>query len=220
MKVPVPSAPSAPRWLGVENVELVGAPPALEPALREALGWKPGMRWGPLEPYRAARRVREAFPCLSGVRVRRSWSGRAARFEAALREPAAAIVRGGKREAYLGRDGTVFAAPEGVYAEPLPVVGWGERPAAAELGELARLLAAAALPGALPAGLKGLRRGEDGWTISSADGAELLWGPLEWTDEKISRLKEVYDDALPRFGALQSADLRHFGDGKIMVTPR
>ncbi|MEI8191247.1 MAG: hypothetical protein WCI75_16145, partial [candidate division NC10 bacterium] len=115
-----------------------------------------------------------------------------------------------------------FEAPAGVYPAPLPAADLTLLAAGAPLQELARLVAAADVPDALPGRLLTLRYdpAEEGWTAGLSDGTTLRWGSLDWTDEKFERLREVFADALPRFGPLLAADLRHFEDGKILVRPR
>jgi len=219
---PAPSISVLPRFARVDSVSVLGAPPALERGLLASLGWKAGERWGPVRPYRAARRLRAAFPCIRDVALRRSWLSRSVLYEVALREPLAALYRSGRPSGYLGREGEIFEAPEGVYAQPLPAADVTLLPAGAPLEELARFIERAGLPDALPAKLAALRYdpAEGGWTAGLADGTALRWGGLDWTEEKFERLREVFADALPRFGALLAADLRHFEDGKIFVRPR
>ena len=211
-----------PRFARVESVSVLGAPPALERGLLAALDWKAGERWGPVQPYCVARRLREAYPCVRDIAVRRSWLSRSVLFDVALREPVAALYRSGRLLGYLGREGEAFEAPAGIYAQPLPVTDVTLLPAGTPLGELARLIETAGIPEALPAKLLTLRYdpAEEGWTAGLADGTALKWGALDWTEEKLERLREVFADALPRFGPLLAADLRHFEDGKILVRPR
>lgn len=220
---PVRPSPQGPRRLGVDSVELSGAPQSLRAPMLRALGWEDGKHWGLLEPYRAARRLREDFPCLRTARVRRAWRARSARFEVELREPAAEIVRSGRRGEYVDDQGRLFQVPEGVYASSgLPAVEFESAPPQAELRAVVRLFQASARPQILPARIVRMRRAAegDGWVATAADGATFLWGELEWTDEKLGRLREVYGDVFSRFGALASADLRHFSEGKIFVKPR
>jgi cell division septal protein FtsQ len=214
-------APASPGWSSVEAVEVSGAPESLREPFLRGLGWEAGMRWGGLEPYRAARRLRAAFPCLRDVRVRRSWKAHAARFEVTLKQAEAAVVRSGRRGEYLDAQGRVFSAPEGVYvSSSLPVVEIVREPAEQELREAMRLFKAAGETKALPARIVRLCSAAGGWTATAADGATLAWGKMEWTQEKIIRLAEVYADATARFGAPASADLRHFSEGRIFVKPR
>lgn len=222
LKLPALSSSRLPGFTRVESIAVFGAPPALERRLLDALGWKAGDRWGLARPYRVARRLREAFPCVEAVSVHRSWSGRSVRCDVALRRPWAAALRNGKPAGYLGGDGSIFNAPAGVYAEPLPEADVTLLPEGADLRELARLIAAAGEPGALPAKPAALKYdpAQGGWVAGLADGTALKWGGLDWTQEKLDRLREVFADALPRFGGLLSADLRHFEDGKILVRPR
>ena len=52
-----------------------------------------------------------------------------------------------------------------------------------------------------------------------ADGTKVLWGRLEWTREKLSRLSEAVADARSKEPGAFSADLRWFEDGKVLLTP-
>jgi hypothetical protein len=91
-----------------------------------------------------------------------------------------------------------------------------------ELQELVRLLMAVAAPDALPSRLKSLRLESptEGWSGTLQDGTQLFWGNLQWTEEKLLRLKSSLADAVARFGKIVSADLRSFEDGKILIRPR
>ena len=206
----------------VEAVEVLGAPAGLEHRMRVALDFRPGEVWAPWRPGRVAGELRRRFACLRSVRARREWLSRRVVFETELRTPVARVSRGGAASGLLDAEGEAFAAPEGLYAEGgLPVLDLSGHPADRGLGPLGRLVAAAAAPGALPVRLKGMRyeASEDGWSAALEDGTTLLWGSLRWTDEKLSRLREVFSDARPRFPGGLTADLRSFEDGKIFVRP-
>jgi hypothetical protein len=84
---------------------------------------------------------------------------------------------------------------------------------------LAEFMETVRAPGSLPAGLERLRfePEDDGWIAALSDGTALFWGDLRWTRQKIERLKEVLEDAKPRFGKVNAVDLRYFADGKILV---
>jgi hypothetical protein len=207
----------------VESVEVRGVPAPLQGVFLEGFGWKPGARWGPLAPYWAARRLRRGFSCVRSVRTSRSWFGRRVRFEVELERPVAVATRSGKPAGFLGLEGRLFQAPEGAYGDSsLPEADLTGVASGADLEPLGRMVAAAAVPGALPFRLLRVRPDAegDGWTAMAAGGLTLAWGSLDWTEEKLRRLREVLADAAPRFGAVVSADLRHFEDGKILVTPR
>ncbi|HAH06590.1 MAG TPA: hypothetical protein DCM05_08705 [Elusimicrobia bacterium] len=220
-KLSLPAFSLLPKAARVEALSVFGAPPPLERELLASVGWEAGDRWAPFKDVLVARRLRAAFPCLSRASAHRSWLGRSVRFEVAVREPAAAVHKDGKPAGWLGRDGTLFSAPTGTYSEPVPAADLARWPGG-DLFELARLIVASAQPGALPSKLASLRfdPAEDGWVAFTEDGTALKWGALEWTDEKLERLREVFSDALPRFGGLLSADLRDFEKGRILVRPR
>ena len=165
----------------------------------------------------------ERFSYLREARVRRSWVRRSVVFEVEVRTPLARLVRKSRDEGLLAEDGSRFSLPAELYAdEPLPVVDLGALAEGADLKPLGRMLSSAQAPGALPARLVrlGHEAREAGWAAALEDGTRLLWGTLEFNDEKFVRLAEVLDDAEKRFGAGLTADLRHFEDGKILVRPR
>ncbi|TPW19960.1 MAG: hypothetical protein FD126_2166, partial [Elusimicrobia bacterium] len=103
----------------------------------------------------------------------------------------------------------------------LPRVELGAFPAGGDLGGLARLVLSAGSEGALPA--KPLAYAYDarerGWTVTLEDGTTLAWGGLDWTEEKLRRLREVLADAAGRVPKGFTADLRYFEDGRILVRP-
>ena len=58
---------------------------------------------------------------------------------------------------------------------------------------------------------------QEGWRATLEDGTSVQWGALNWTGEKLSRLREVMEDARGRGLERVSADLRYFEDGKILL---
>lgn len=216
-----PLALPLPEAARVDSLAVRGVPDPLARMLETSLAFVPGQRWGPLKPARAAAALRESYACLREVRARRSWSRRSVAFEAVLREPVARTVRAGRRAGYIDKDGALFTDPAGLFdGADLPEVDIGAYGGA--LGQLSRFLAELARPGALPAPLARLRftDASDGWSATLADGTALSWGDLEWTEQKLSRLREVLSDAASRFGGAAAADLRSFEDGRILVRPR
>ena len=217
----VPSFTLSPPLLRVEGVSVEGAPQALEAPLLRELGPVSGRLWGLREPGRAAARLRSAFPCLREVRAHRDWLARRVRFTVAVRRPAAKALRADGASAWLGDDGTVFPAPEVTFPAP-PSLSVGFGPGKEPDGPaVVKLLAAAAAEGALPSPLARLdsRSAERGWEATLEDGTLLQWGDLNWTEQKLSRLREVLKDARGRFSQGLTADLRFFDDGKILVRP-
>ncbi len=163
--------------------------------------------------------LKARFPMISEVRVRRAWTEKAATLALTVRRAVAPATRGGRAAGFLGDDGTVFAAPEGAFVLSGPTVevaGAG----AGELSALAREWPALTAAGAFPAPLASMTfRGEDGWSARLEDGAEILWGRLEWTREKLERLSEAVADARAKEPGAFSADLRWFEDGKVLLKP-
>jgi hypothetical protein len=214
LQVPLPA------FTAVNTVELVGAPSVLIEQIRERMQWTAGMRWGLLQAGRVGARISTDFSCVRRVRSRRSWARKEVTFELLLRRPVARITDAGKNVGFLSASGIRFTAPEHMYEDVgLPQMELGGLPQDANLAALARLMAAAGVPGTLPARLTrwSYVPDEAGWTGVLANGTQLVWGKLRWTDEKLRRLQEVLADAGPRFGAAFTADLRHFEDGKILV---
>lgn len=213
LRVPLPRAAS------VDKLEIEAAPAGAAAGILEATGWRSGDRWGLFEARRVRARLEERFRYVREARVRRSWMRRSVKVTLVLREPVARITGGG----LLSRDGIRFTAPEELFgAAELPEVDMGALPAETDLRPLSRLLAVAQSAGTLPARLVRFEHAaqENGWVARLEDGTRLLWGRLEWTEEKFVRLAEVLADAGPRFSGDLTADLRHFEDGKILVRPR
>ncbi|NNN04363.1 MAG: cell division protein FtsQ [Elusimicrobia bacterium] len=162
--------------------------------------------------------LRARLPCAADVTVRRGWGDGPTTLSVVLRRAVAPALRGGRPSAALGDDGTVFAVPDGVYALSGPEVD----PAGADaqsLRDLAREWPTLAAPGALPAPLAGASFSPDGWRLRLADGTVVLWGRLDWTREKLARLKEALSDARSREPGTFAADLRFFEDGKVLLKP-
>ncbi|HVE14593.1 MAG TPA: cell division protein FtsQ/DivIB [Elusimicrobiota bacterium] len=203
----------------MDEFSVEGGPEPLRVAVLAASGWKPGQRWGPGRASELERGLLERFRCLASANVSRSWTRRSATLRIGLRAAAARATRPGWT-GFLGEDGVLFDVPEGVVdGEGLPAVDLGSY-AGEGAPELARLLRASR-EGKLSGEIRALRyEGEDGWTAETSEGLVLRWGDLRWTEQKLSRLGEVLKDAGTRFGGAQSADLRHFDEGKIFVRPR
>ena len=143
-----------------------------------------------------AEALKAKFPALADIRVRRNWTENTATLTLVVRRAVASATRRGKAAGFLGDDGTVFAAPEGAFMPTGPSVEVSGA-SAAELSALAREWPVLAASGPFPAELTGMAYSspEDGWEATLADGTKVLWGRLEWTREKLSRLSEAVADA-------------------------
>lgn len=163
--------------------------------------------------------LKEKFPCVADVSVRRAWGERRSTLTPVLRRAAAPALRRGRPAGFLGDDGAVFSAPEGAYVLAGPsvdVAGADET----ELKALAREWPALTAPGALPAPLSEMTRASDGgWEARLTDGTTIAWGRLDWTKEKLARLGEALADARSKAPGAFSADLRYFEDGKVLLRP-
>lgn len=167
-----------------------------------------------------AEAVKSKFPAVSDVRVRRNWTEKTATLTLVVRRAVASATRRGKPAGFLGDDGTVFTAPEGAFMLSGPSVEVsGASPA--ELAALAREWPILTASGSFPAELTGMTYAslENGWEATLADGTKVLWGRLEWTREKLSRLSEAVADARSKEPGAFSADLRWFEDGKVLLKP-
>lgn len=220
LKIPDISIALMPGALRLERASIEGAPAALEERLTQDLG--PDHPWGILEPYRAAKRLLQDFPCLQSARFERDWRARRLRFYVELRRPLARATRDDQPWGWLSDTGVLFTAPAGVY----PDSDWIQ----VELGRggdsaaepLSRFLQEALRGDALPARLvrAEFRSPEEGWELTLADKTKVLWGDLDWTPQKFSRLKEVLADARTRGRGGWAADLRYFEEGKILMRPK
>lgn len=209
----------APDFLRVERVSVSGAPAAVESDLDGFLSGLEGKAWAPWAPGGAERALVDRFPYLETAEADRDWSAKTVAVTVMLRTPIARVTRGGSEAGWLAEDGLLYDAPAGAYPPlELPRVELGDMtaPSLPALGEFVK-----AAGTELPARLArvAFRSPEEGWNVTVADGTTLLWGGLDWTREKLSRLKQVLGDAGPRFGAGLTADLRYFEDGKILVRP-
>lgn len=209
----------APEFLIVERISVVGAPDAVTPAIEKALAPRAGKAWGPSASGAVEAELLERFAFLESARVQRDLRARAAAVAVVLRTPVARASREKGAPGWLSDTGRLYEAPEGTYPPmTLPAVELGDGEGS-EHPELASFITAASreLPGGL--GRVAYRSAERGWDVVTADGTSVLWGALDWTDEKLARLREVLRDASPRFGPGLTADLRYFEDGRILVRP-
>ena len=167
-----------------------------------------------------AEALKARFPSIAEVRVRRNWTEKTATLTLVVRRAVAAATRRGKSSGFLGDDGVVFAAPEGAFMLNGPTVEVAGA-SAGELAALAREWPVLAADGSFPAPLTEMSYAspENGWEARLADGTKVLWGRLEWTREKLSRLSEAVADARSKEPGAFSADLRWFEDGKVLLKP-
>lgn len=167
-----------------------------------------------------AEALKTKFPSLSDVSVRRNWTEKTATLTLVVRRALAPAKRLGKPAGFLSDDGVVFAAPEGAFMLAGPEVEVAGA-STGELSALAREWPVLSAAGSFPAALTGMSYSspEDGWVASLADGTSVLWGRLEWTREKLSRLSEAVADAHSKEPGAFSADLRWFEDGKVLLKP-
>lgn len=212
------SLPSFPSLLGrlsprAGHVAVEGAPELLAGPM-EAYFNEPGASLGSRLAGFAAR-----FPAVKSWDLRRDWSGRGARVAVVLRRAVARLSRGGRPAGFLDEDGEAFAAPEELYPEARISVEAGDAPAD-RLKGLPALLAGLSRDADLPAPLArvGFRGSYEGWEVALGDGTVVLWGGLDWTREKLSRLREVLSDGRAE-AAPVLADLRFFEDGRVLLRP-
>jgi hypothetical protein len=167
--------------------------------------------------------LKEKFPCVADVGVRRSWGEKRSTLTPVLKRAVAPALRRGRPAGFLGDDGAAFSAPDGVYVFSGPSIDAGDADAA-ELKALAREWPALSAAGAFPAPLSVMAyvsgRGEDPyWEARLTDGTTVAWGRLEWTKEKLARLGEALADAHGKAPGAFAADLRWFEDGKVLLKP-
>lgn len=196
------------------DVALVEGPEPLRALAQSAADSVPGTAGDKAEALKAR------FPSIAEVRVRRNWTEKTATLTLVVRRAVASATRRGKPAGYLADDGTVFTAPEGAFMLTGPSVEVaGASPA--ELTALAREWPILTASGSFPAELTGMAYAspENGWEATLADGTTVLWGRLEWTREKLSRLSEAVADARSKEPGAFSADLRWFEDGKVLLKP-
>jgi hypothetical protein len=167
--------------------------------------------------------LKEKFPCVADVRVRRAWGEKRSTLTPILRRAAAPALRRGRPVGFLGDDGATFAAPEGVYEFSGPSVDVADA-GEAELKALAREWPALSDAGAFPAPLSRMAyvsgpSADAYWEARLTDGTTVAWGRLDWTKEKLARLREALADARGKAPGAFAADLRWFEDGKVLLKP-
>ncbi len=164
--------------------------------------------------------IMRAYSCVRDVRVRRAWGEKTATLLPILRRAVAPVVRRGRPAGFLGDDGVIFSAPVGVFDLTGAVVDAGDAPGL-DLMALAREWTQINDRGVLHSPLVEMSwvSPDDGWQARFEDGTFVLWGPLTWTKEKLSRLSEALDDARTKELGAFNADLRWFADGKVILKP-
>jgi hypothetical protein len=167
--------------------------------------------------------LKEKFPCVADVGVRRAWGDKRSTLTPTLKKAVAPALRRGRPAGFLSDNGAAFAAPEGVYAFSGPSVDVADA-SPSELKALAREWPALSAPDAFPAPLSEMAyvsaRGEDPyWEARLTDGTTVAWGKLDWTKEKLARLGEALADARGKAPGTFTADLRWFEDGKVLLKP-
>lgn len=198
--------------LRVRHVAVSGAPAPLDGALESYFN-------GPGGSFRARLAgLPGRFPMVKSWTVRRDWAGRSARLEVALRRAVVRLQRAGRPAGFLDEDGAAFTAPEELYPEARLSVEIGAA-GADRLRGLPGLLELLSHDADLPAPLArvAFRGPYEGWEVGLQDGTEVLWGGLDWTREKLDRLREALSDA--RAAAPMHADLRYFADGRVLLRP-
>ncbi|MCR4294184.1 MAG: cell division protein FtsQ [Elusimicrobia bacterium] len=206
----LPLSPAA----GVEDVALVEGPEPLRSLAQAAADAVPGTAGDKAEALKAK------FPALADIRVRRNWTENTATLTLVVRRAVASATRRGKPYGFLGDDGAVFEAPQGAFLLTGPSVEVSGA-SAGELAALAREWPILSASGSFPAQLTEMSYAspENGWEATLGDGTKVLWGRLEWTREKLSRLSEAVADARSKEPGAFSADLRWFEDGKVLLKP-
>ncbi len=185
--------------------------------------------------------LKKTYPSLSRVDVRRNFFSGRVRVDA-VPENIVAKVRllpggrvqapGGGETFYLAENGRLLTEyygpePETIFeTEVRAGRSPGLAPLAAFLNELNALASGFSsrpirleyhAPGYVPP--SGAQAGTEQFCrLTLANGASVLWGDLEFTKAKISRLNEVLPAAARRLGGALKVDLRYFSDGKVFVS--
>jgi len=198
-----------------KQIEIAGVPDSLKPPILaflkslDAWGWR---NEGPA--------LVRAFPYLASTKVNRDFFERKISYQVALRRSVGLVQRRGQLLGYLGDQGVVFKAPEGLYPTAMPEVqiGKGDQE---NLRQAAMFIHELKVSQGLPSPLAELFyvSTSAGWNMTLQDGTFVSWGDLRWTAEKVRRLDLVLSDATAHSHVKFSADLRSFEDGKIFLKP-
>lgn len=204
----------------MKNFEVRASSDVVSGAISEMLEPGRGRRFSAADAERLELVLRERFPSLSRVEVRRSLIGGRVTVQADP-EPLVAKVRlKGGRDFYLAENGRLLKETYG----PLPSdeftaeihVEPKERPAALA-GFLKEFKLAGPEFASRPVSL--VCRGADGpCSVKLENSAEVFWGGFEFTRTKIARLNEVLEDAAKKIKGPLKVDFRYFSDGKVFVS--
>lgn len=160
------------------------------------------------------------FPYLSFAVASRDFFKEKMTYAVVLRQPLGLVQWRGQLLGYLGDQGVVFKAPQGLYSTALPEVQI-EPGDQKKLSQAALFLKRLNQSHNLPSPLASLRYVSrvDGWDVTLQDGTVIFWGDFRWTAEKTKRLGLVLADAKTHSKKNFLVDLRSFEDGKIFIKP-
>ena len=167
--------------------------------------------------------LKDRFPWVKSVTVRRRWLRRQVSLDVALRLALAPATLKGKAAGFISDDGVVFSgSADAFHAAGAVVEAYGAE--ARDLAGAVKILNVLSKPGATVSDLTGLRflNAADGWEAKFADGTVAIWGDGRWPGQKVARLREVLADARGTQAAPSAAyvaDLRYFEDGKVLLRP-
>ncbi len=206
-------ASGAPRWDAPRCVE------GLDEAQKSQVLAFAKERLAGLAPAQASAAWREAFPYLerNDVPAWRRLFGAAPCWRFRPRAVLGRVARSRRGDWFLGIDGSLFQAPDALYAgQALPALDvTGASPE--DLKALAGFLRRLALEGGpLPRSIGRLAGGE-GWRLETSDGLAVLWGGFDFFSEKQKRLAQVRADLQKRGENPEAIDLRYVGSGRVFV---
>lgn len=173
---------------------------------------------GDAQAFAAA--LKRSYPALSRVEVERSFMTGRVTVRAESERIAAKVRLNGTKDAYLSESGRLLEeslaeAPADAFETELSEVpGSGLRPLA---GFFAKLRTLAPEFSSRPVKI-GCRGPADSCRLTLENGAEVLWGELEFTRSKVLRLNQILADAGGRIKGRLKIDFRYFRDGKVFVS--
>ena len=131
----------------------------------------------------------------------------------------ARVFKKGRPLGALSGSGLIFGlgAKEAKISEILPAVEI-EGAGPSELKKCAEFFAAVSRAEISGPAIERLRyvSAQQGWQARLLDGTTVLWGTLDWTQEKLSRLSQVLHEARGEFVGAPTIDMRYFEDGRIL----